>query len=124
MSHTNNDIAVSFLRKVAAGKIREAYEQYVHPEFKSHNPYFGASAAELMAGMEESHRTHPKMVLEVQRVIAQGDLVAVHSRVRMQPGHRGIAVVHLFRFEGGKIVEFWDVAQEVPDTSVNKAGMF
>jgi predicted SnoaL-like aldol condensation-catalyzing enzyme len=120
----NKDAAVSFLRKVVAGDIREAYAQHVHPQFQSHNPHFGASAAELMAAMEEDHRTHPKKVLDVQRTIEEGDLVAVHSRIRMQPAHRGIAAVHLFRFEGGRIVEFWDVAQEVPDTAVNAAGMF
>jgi predicted SnoaL-like aldol condensation-catalyzing enzyme len=33
-------------------------------------------------------------------------------------------VVHLLRFEHGKIVEFWDVAQAVPEEVENELGMF
>jgi predicted SnoaL-like aldol condensation-catalyzing enzyme len=36
--------------------------------------------------------------------------------------HTGIAVVHLFRFEGDKIAEFWDVAQILPDPAPNENG--
>jgi predicted SnoaL-like aldol condensation-catalyzing enzyme len=35
-----------------------------------------------------------------------------------------IAVVHILRFEQGKIVEMWDVSQQVPKDSPNKLGMF
>ena len=53
-----------------------------------------------------------------------GDLAAVHSHVRMKPGDKGIAVVHLLRFEGGRVAEFWDVGQAVPEESPNRSGMF
>jgi predicted SnoaL-like aldol condensation-catalyzing enzyme len=36
----------------------------------------------------------------------------------------GGAVVHIFRFEGGLIVELWDVGQDVPEQSVSENGMF
>jgi predicted SnoaL-like aldol condensation-catalyzing enzyme len=122
--HDQKDAALSFLRMAVAGAIREAYERYVAPEFTSHNPFFGASAAELMAAMEENHRTHPHKVLEVQRVVEEGDLVVVHSRIRAHPVGRSVAAVHIFRFAGGRIAELWDVCQVVPDTSVNRVGMF
>jgi predicted SnoaL-like aldol condensation-catalyzing enzyme len=35
-----------------------------------------------------------------------------------------IAVVHIFRFENGKIAELWDVGQAVPDGAVNEHSMF
>jgi predicted SnoaL-like aldol condensation-catalyzing enzyme len=35
-----------------------------------------------------------------------------------------IAVVHLFRFEAGKIAELWDVGQAQPEQMVNQIGMF
>jgi predicted SnoaL-like aldol condensation-catalyzing enzyme len=32
--------------------------------------------------------------------------------------------VHIFRFRGDKIVELWDLGQEVPESSPNENGMF
>jgi predicted SnoaL-like aldol condensation-catalyzing enzyme len=50
--------------------------------------------------------------------------VAVHSRVRPGPGESGAAVVHIFKFHGDRIVEFWDMGQPVPENSPNENGMF
>jgi predicted SnoaL-like aldol condensation-catalyzing enzyme len=52
------------------------------------------------------------------------DEVAVHSRVQHTPADRGAALVHLFRFEGDRIAELWDVGQEVPAETPNANGMF
>ena len=45
----------------------------------------------------------PDAQFDVKRVIAEGDSVAVHSHVRHRPSEPGIAVVHIFRFEGDRI---------------------
>jgi predicted SnoaL-like aldol condensation-catalyzing enzyme len=77
-----------------------------------------------MAGMEENARQNPSNILEVKRAIAEGELVAVHSHVRQKPGDLGAAVVHIFQFEMGHIVELWDLGQPVPEESPNQYGMF
>ena len=74
--------------------------------------------------MEENARQNPGKVLEVKRAIAEGELVVVHSHVRQKPGDLGAAVVHIFRFEKGRIVELWDIGQPVPTESPNRYGMF
>jgi predicted SnoaL-like aldol condensation-catalyzing enzyme len=62
--------------------------------------------------------------VDFKRLIAEGDLVVVHSHNVPVPGTRGRAVIDIFRLEDGKIVEHWDVVQEVPETAKNNNTMF
>lgn len=124
MANRNKDDAVSFLKMASSGDVREAYSKFVGPGFRHHNPYFEGSAEALMTAMQENARENPNKTLDVKRVIGEGDLVAVHSHVRQNPDDLGGAVVHLFRFDDGRIVELWDLGQPVPGESPNQYGMF
>src|SRR5512136_1040905 len=117
MSDNNREAAINFLQLASSGKVKEAYAQFVGTGFRHHNPFFEGSAEALMAGMEENARQNPNKVLEIKRVIAEGEFVAVHSHVCQKPGDLGVAVVHFFRFEKGRIVELWDLGQPVPEQS-------
>jgi len=66
----------------------------------------------------------PEVNLEIQRMVAEGDLVVTHSHLTTGPQDRGSAVMDIFRLEQGKIVEHWDVMQPVPETSANDNTMF
>jgi len=125
-SHSLKDAAIEFLTLAATGKAREAYERHVAPGFRHHNPYFRGDAESLMLAMEENAIQNPDKILEVKMALQDGDRVAVFSRVRQRPDDRGGAVVHLFRFEGDRIAELWDVGQAAPEDSesVNENGMF
>jgi len=120
---SHKDIAVSFLNNAATGKLDEAYT-LVNPNFHHHNPHFKGDAESLKAGMADAHKQFPNTKLDIQRAIAEGDLVAVHSRVQHAPDTVAIAVVHIFRFEGDEIAELWDVGMEVPKDSPNENGVF
>ena len=67
---------------------------------------------------------HPQLSLEIKRVIAEGDMVATHSHLIMELGQPGRALADFFRLENGKVVEHWDVIQEVPEKAANPNGMF
>jgi len=118
------DVAKTFLRMVASGKVRAAYERFVGPGFRHHNAYYPGDAASLQAGMEEAAKKFPNTTIEIQRALQEGALVAVHSRVKHKRSDIGFAVVHVFRFKGSKIVEFWDIGMEVPAQSPNEHGVF
>ena len=115
--------ALAFLQQGRAGN-RAALEQLVHPAARHHNPHFPAGMPALLDAMIAAATQMPNRSSTVQRVIGEGDLVAVHSHVRPHPGHAGFAVVHLFRFEGDRIAELWDVGQPVPEHNPNADGMF
>lgn len=121
---THKEVAQEFLTLVAAGKVSEAYERHVGTGFRHHNPYFRGDAPSLKAGMQESASKNPNKVLEIQCALQDGNEVAIFSHLRQNADDRGAAVVHIFRFEGDRIAEFWDIGQAVPEDSVNENGMF
>lgn len=118
---SRKSIAIDFLKSASSGRVREAYA-HTAPNFRHHNPYFAAGAPALSAAMEEAHRSTPNKAFHVQRAVEEGDVVAVHSRVERDQGD--IAVVHIFRFDGDRIAELWDVGMELPKDSPNKDGAF
>jgi predicted SnoaL-like aldol condensation-catalyzing enzyme len=123
-SATKRDMATMFLRLAASGKLEEAYGKYISTNFRHHNPHFAGDAESLKAGMADAHKKFPNTTLEVQHVLEADDLVAVHSRVRHSSDTPEISVVHIFRFEGDRIAELWDVGMEAPKDSPNQNGMF
>ena len=67
----------------------------------------------------------PSSRLVVKRTVAQGDLVAAQVFWDQKPGEtRGVAMVDIYRLVNGKIVEHWDVAQDVPEKTANDNTMF
>ncbi|RXT02335.1 nuclear transport factor 2 family protein [Ammoniphilus sp. CFH 90114] len=124
MKTSHKEKAVSFLQLVASGEVREAYQRYIGPGFRHHNPFFRGDADSLMLAMEENAAKNPHKILEVKCAIEEDDIVAVHSHVKQKKEELGGAVVHIFRFNNGLIVELWDVGQPIPEDSPNENGMF
>jgi predicted SnoaL-like aldol condensation-catalyzing enzyme len=116
--------AVEFLQLVVAGRIDEGYQRYVDMQGKHHNPFFPAGFPALKQAMIESHAQFPNKQYTVRNVLGDGDLVAVHAHIVLSPGEKDMAVVHLFRFQGDKIVEMWDVGQAISPDSPNADGTF
>ncbi len=121
---TQKECALDFLQLVVAGNIDDAYNNYINMHGKHHNVYFASDFTSLKKAMLEDHDRAPNKRLMVKNVVGEGNLVAVHSNLIVKPGEPGIAVVHIFRFEAGKIVEMWDIGQVIPVDSPNRIGAF
>lgn len=118
------EMTTEFLRLAASGQVRDAYQRYISPNFRHHNPFFRGDAQSLMIAMEENAAQNPNKVLEVQHVLEDGNFVAVHAKVTLKPGERGVALVHIFRFEDDLVTELWDIGQPEPENTSNQYGMF
>lgn len=118
------DIATEFLSLCASGKAREAYDRHVAENFRHHNAYFPGDRDSLLTAMEQSAQSEPNKSFTVRQTIESADRVAVMSHLRRAQVDLEYAVVHILRFEQGRIVEMWDVAQEIPRDSPNQLGMF
>lgn len=124
MPASRKEIALSFLKLASAGNAKEAFQRYVGKGFRHHNAYFKGDPETLSTAMDASAKEFPDKTFDVQRALEDGDLVAVHSRFRLMPSMGEMAIAHIFRFEGDRIVELWDFGQAVPEDCPNENTMF
>jgi predicted SnoaL-like aldol condensation-catalyzing enzyme len=125
MSETNKDIAVAFYKAVFEGPVEDAFRLYAGSPYRQHNPLIEDGMEGLRKFVTWIASNHPDARYEIKRVFADGDSVIIHSHWHgLSDNSRGEAVVDIFRVEGGKVVEHWDVIQSIPETSANANTMF
>lgn len=106
------------------GEVRHAFETWVDPTYIQHNPYAASGRDAAIAFLEPFMKANPGHQAEIKRILADGNMVMVHTHSRMKPEERGSAVVDIFRVKGCKVMEHWDVLQPVPEKSANNNTMF
>jgi predicted SnoaL-like aldol condensation-catalyzing enzyme len=104
-------------------KVVAAYRHYVAPDLIQHNARMGQGREAAITAITGLRAT-PGASFTVQRVLVDGNLAAVHYRGKLSTDDRGAAVVEIFRFDRGRIVEHWDMFQAMPTTSRNAHPMF
>lgn len=120
----NKEVALAFYDAAINKKDFEAASKYLGRHYKQHNPTAADGAEGLKSFIEFLKARFPNQRGEVKRVIAEGDLVMLHVHSTRGDDTPGRAIVDIFRVENGKIVQHWDVIQDIPEKPVNSNGMF
>lgn len=102
----------------------EAARLYIGDRYIQHNPDVPNGAEPFYAYFEGFFRDNPQSRATIHRVIADGDLVALHVHSQETPDDPGRAIVDIFRVENGRIIEHFDVIQPVPAATANGNTMF
>lgn len=133
VNKTHKKIAAEFLSLIGLGKPKDGL-RFFAPDCKTHNPYTGGGMKELIDAMIAVQKQGSQGILKgstadfklvIRQILADGELVAVHTQIAgSNPSSGGLRQVHLFRFSGDKIVEYWDITQMVPENAPNAAGAF
>jgi predicted SnoaL-like aldol condensation-catalyzing enzyme len=129
-SKRRKKIVGDFFELVGQGRQKEGL-RYFAPDCRQHNPYVKGGMGALFDSMAAAQREAPKYLdpsFAVREIIADGDMVAAYTQLlgsRTKPGQGGLRQVHLFRFnERNKIVEYWDITQQVGPSMPNAANAF
>jgi predicted SnoaL-like aldol condensation-catalyzing enzyme len=117
----NKRVARDFLELAFnEGRVEEAIALYVDPQWVDQDPTSPAGPPSLIARAKWAEAENLQVRHDIGRIIAEHDLVVVHSLVRFSPVDCGMAVVDIFRVRSRKLVahwDIWDVAQPVPEHS-------
>jgi predicted SnoaL-like aldol condensation-catalyzing enzyme len=120
----NKAVVLDYYRTAFAGDPERAVREHFGPVYIQHNPQAADGPDAFIAFVHWLRSENPDLTLDIKRAIAEGDLVATHSHLMLKPGEPGRALADFFRLEDGKVVEHWDVIQEVPEESANANSMF
>lgn len=122
-------VAEAFLtRAFIDNRFREAYETWGHPDLIQHNPHIGDGLAAHRAFFDQRAAREPgadpsQWAHVTDMLLVDGDIFAVLHHVFRSQEDRGRVVVDLWRVADGKIVEHWDVMQEIPTGIPHANGM-
>ena len=120
----NKKTVVEFYEAAINRKDFEAASKFFGPRYVQHNPNAPDGIEGFKTFLGFLREKFPQSRSEIKRVWAEGDYVILHVHAVRTPGARGSAIVDVFKLENGKIVEHWDVIQEIPEKAANNNGMF
>jgi predicted SnoaL-like aldol condensation-catalyzing enzyme len=121
------DLVLAFYEAGLNEKSAEKAAKFLGDVYIQHNPLVADGPEAFLRFVQFLAERFPQSRNEVKMVIAEKDLVALHVHSVRVPGTRGRHIVDIFRVQGGKVVEHWDVIQEIPEQlfpPLNDNGLF
>lgn len=89
----------------------ETADLYVKEDYIQHNPGVEQGREGLKRAFGEKFKGHPEFCLNIQMMIAEGDMVAVYLKNIGEDGSTKCRVVDIYRLENEMLAEHWDVLQ-------------
>jgi len=123
-TEANKKAVIAFYDAAINQKDFEAAAKFIGPRYVQHNPRAADGPEGLKAFLALLREKFPDYHSEIKRVFADGDYVILHVHNVPTPGARGAAIVDIFKLENGKVVEHWDVRQDIPEQAANSNTMF
>lgn len=120
----NKMIVKDFYELAINKKDFEAASKYLGPRYIQHNQRSADGADGLKDFIQFLHIKFPDAHSEIKRIFADGDYVILHVHAVRERGTRGVAVVDIFRLQDRRIVEHWDVHEDILEKAANLNGMF
>jgi predicted SnoaL-like aldol condensation-catalyzing enzyme len=120
----NKEVVIDYYQTAFAGNPQKAIADHFGERYIQHNPDAADGPEAFTAFVNWLRGEYPQLTLDIKRVLADADMVVTHSHLVLEPGTPGRALADFFRLENGKVVEHWDVIQDVPEKAANSNGMF
>jgi predicted SnoaL-like aldol condensation-catalyzing enzyme len=119
----NKKMVTTFYQGLFGDKDYSVIDKYIVQDYIQHNPSLADGTEALKNAVQVWLKDVPKGKVDFQHVAANGDLVFLHVKTYGATG-KITAIVEIFKVKDNRIVEHWDVIQEVPEKSSNNHPMF
>jgi predicted SnoaL-like aldol condensation-catalyzing enzyme/truncated hemoglobin YjbI len=119
----NKSIALAFVQTVLINGQFDKLPSFYDENIIQHNPYIDNTIPGLIKGMEALQKQG--VTIQIQKtwnVFGEGNFVLVASEGLFSG--KPTAFFDLFRIENEKVIEHWDVLQEIPQQQAHENGFF
>lgn len=119
----NKQLVTTAYQRIFGKLDTTAVDEFMSKEFLQHNPTIadGQDGVKALVKMLTSQGV-PKQKIEFKHVIAEGDIVILHSRYEM--AGKEMRFIDIYRVQNNKIVEHWDAMMKMPEKRANNNPMF
>ena len=120
---TNKQIAITAYQRIFGDLDITGVDEYMSKDFLQHNPTTadGPEGVKALVQMLISQGV-PKQKIVFKHVVADGDIVFLHSRYEM--AGKEWRFIDIYRVENEKLAEHWDAMMQMPDNRGNNNPMF
>ncbi|NRB59074.1 MAG: nuclear transport factor 2 family protein [Winogradskyella sp.] len=124
-TEANKALVMNFVNDVLMGKNPSKISEYINPEkYHQHNTQVKDGLEGLGQALEYLTSQNNMFVYhKIHRIIGEGNFVLTQSEGEWNGG-KPHAYYDLFRIEDGKLVEHWDIIQEIPAEQAHSNTMF
>jgi len=124
------NIVSEYFKLIMDGKFKEGL-RFFSPDCTTHNPFVAGNMENIINAMIAANKDYgpkyPEAQFALKQVLADSDFVAAYTQLMAaptKPAEGGLRQMHLFRFKDDKIVEYWDITQQIMPNTPNPAGSF
>lgn len=96
-----------------------AVDRYISPDYIQHNPKVADGKQPLVDFLVPFNAIKVKGPVDIRHTAVNGDCVWLHLKTTGFNGEP-LAIIDIFRVKDGKIIEHWDVIQEIPPVIESK----
>ncbi|WP_306350369.1 ester cyclase [Flavobacterium sp. '19STA2R22 D10 B1'] len=118
----NKKVVADFYQSLFGDKDLTAIDKYIDEGYIQHNPTVADGRTAFKEAASHWFVDAPKEKIDIQHIGADGDFVYIHLKNKEQG--KVTSVIDIFKLKDGKIMEHWDVMQDVPAKAANEHPMF
>lgn len=120
----NAQLILDLFNKVLIPMDKTLVDAFIAEDYLQHSSLAEPGRDALKRWLDFVRTETPQATQKIYRIFTQDDYVTTHQHVIRWPGDAGFAVMDIFRIADGKVVEHWDVVQEISESPVNPNSMF
>ena len=123
MTVNNKQLVTTAYQRIFGDLDATAVDEYMSKDFIQHNPTTpdGPEGVKQVLQMLASQGV-PKQKMQFKHVIADGDIVMLHSRYEMAGAEWRF--IDIYRVEKGQLAEHWDAMMQMPEKRANGNSLF